>query len=173
MKQADFDEKLIERIAAGDGSAFREVYEVTSGAVYGYALSILKDPHRAEDVMHDAYLKLYANAGNYRPMGKPLAWVLVIVRNLCLSELRKEQPAEYSEAVAEPRPGRREDEQTEARVLIETALAHLSDEEAQIVTLHALTGWKMREIACLTGLPTSTVLSKYNRALKKMKQILS
>ncbi len=173
MKQAEFDEKLIKRIAAGDGSAFREVYEATSGAVYGYALSILKDPRCAEDVMHDAYLKLYENAGRYRPMGKPLAWLLVIVRNLCLSQLRKEQAVEYSDTVAKPRPDRCEYEQTETRILIETALAQLSSEEAQIVTLHALTGWKMREIADLTGLPLPTVLSKYNRALKKMKQVLS
>lgn len=49
-------------------------------------------------------------------------------------------------------------------------LESLGEEERQIVTLHALTGLKHREVAALLGLPLATVLSKYNRALKKMQQ---
>ena len=49
------------------------------------------------------------------------------------------------------------------RALLDT----LSDEEREIVTLHALTGLKHREIAALLELALPTVLSKYNRAIKK------
>lgn len=45
----------------------------------------------------------------------------------------------------------------------------LSSEESAIVVMHAVSGMKHREIAEVTGLSLSTVLSKYNRALKKMK----
>ena len=48
----------------------------------------------------------------------------------------------------------------------------LSDEERQIVSLHAVAGLKHREIGELTGLPLATVLTKYNRALAKMKKTL-
>ena len=51
---------------------------------------------------------------------------------------------------------------------LEALLSALGDEERQIVTLHALTGLKHREIAELLGLPLATVLSKYSRALKKL-----
>jgi len=40
------------------------------------------------------------------------------------------------------------------------------------VTLHAVTGWKHKEIAALLDLPLSTVLSKYRRALQKLRDIL-
>jgi RNA polymerase sigma-70 factor (ECF subfamily) len=44
----------------------------------------------------------------------------------------------------------------------------LSDEERQIITLHAVSGLKHRQIAELLDIPLSTVLSKYNRAIKKL-----
>ena len=43
------------------------------------------------------------------------------------------------------------------------------EEERQIILLHAVSGLKHREIAELLEKPLSTVLSKYNRGLKKMK----
>lgn len=53
-------------------------------------------------------------------------------------------------------------------MMLEAVLSALSDEERAIVTLHALTGLRHREIAALLGLPLPTVLSKYSRALKKL-----
>ena len=52
------------------------------------------------------------------------------------------------------------------------ALSYLADEERRIVLLHAVTGMKHREIAALLELPLPTVLSKYHRALKKMRIFL-
>ena len=60
----------------------------------------------------------------------------------------------------------------EERVLLQTALAALEDRERQVVLLHAVTGLKHREIAALLALPLATVLSKYHRALKKMRAYL-
>ena len=55
---------------------------------------------------------------------------------------------------------------------MQQALATLGEEERRIILLHAVTGLKHREIAALLELPLSTVLSKYNRALKKMRAYL-
>ena len=56
------------------------------------------------------------------------------------------------------------------RMVLETAMSVLDAEERQIVILHAMTGFRHREIAEVLDLPTGTVLSKYNRALKKMRK---
>ena len=58
------------------------------------------------------------------------------------------------------------------RNILQHALANLGDEERRIVLLHAVTGMKHREIAALLELPLPTVLSKYHRALKKMRSFL-
>ena len=56
----------------------------------------------------------------------------------------------------------------EDRLMLEAAFRALSPQECQIVLLHAVSGLKHREIARLMELPLSTVLSKYNRSLKKL-----
>ena len=57
----------------------------------------------------------------------------------------------------------------EDRLILTECMKLLSDEERQIVILHAVAGFKHRETAKLLELPLSTVLSKYNRAMKKLK----
>ncbi len=57
-------------------------------------------------------------------------------------------------------------------MVLHAALTVLKEDERQIVLLHASAGLKHREIAANLGIPLSTVLSKYNRAIKKLKQHL-
>ncbi|MBR5472193.1 MAG: hypothetical protein IKU81_08835 [Oscillibacter sp.] len=63
-----------------------------------------------------------------------------------------------------------QDVKPEDRQLLQTALAALSQTERQVVLLHAVTGLKHREIAEILELPLATVLSKYRRALRKLKE---
>ena len=57
-------------------------------------------------------------------------------------------------------------------MVLEAALNILSDEERQIITLHSISGLKQREIADLLNLKLTTVLSKYHRGLKKLKDAI-
>ena len=167
MNAAQLDEQLIIRMGRGDGAAFRELYHQTSGAVYGFALSILKNRHDAEDVMHDAFIRAYTGAVSYVPMGKPMAWILTIVRNLSYNRLRSgevcEDLSQYEHLVSA------DGEMSEDRIVLEKAMQILDFQERQIVILHAVIGMKHREIAELLDLPTGTILSKYSRSLKKIK----
>ena len=84
-------EECLGRMSAGDEGALGEFYHRTRAAVYGYALSLLKNAHDAEDVLQECYLKLCADPTAYRAEGKPMAYLLRIVRNLCLDRLRFRQ----------------------------------------------------------------------------------
>ena len=61
----------------------------------------------------------------------------------------------------------------EDKIIVEACMKILSDEERQIVTLHAVSGFKHREIAGFLDIPLPTVLSRYNRALKKLRKYLT
>lgn len=162
-------EDCIARIAGGDKEALAQLYAQTRPAVYGFALSILKNPHDAEDVLHDAYLQVWNAAPQYRPRGKAMAWLLTIVRNLAMDQLRRQKHEEpltwegwQTQLAVVPAVS------AEDRMALAALLTALEDQERQIVTLHTLTGLKHREIAALLDLPLPTVLSKYSRALKKL-----
>ena len=162
-------DRCIAGIAGGDQDALAEFYGRTRPAVYGFALSILKNAHDAEDVLHDAYLQVWQAAGQYRTQGKPRAWLMTIVRNLALSHLRQQGRTEplaqedWQDRLADNPAVTQED-----RMTLTALLEALGDQERQIVTLHALAGLKHREIAAMLSLPLPTVLSKYSRALKKL-----
>ena len=165
-------ENCIVQIAAGDREALTPLYRQTSATVYGFALSILKNRQDAEDVLQDTYIRIWNAAGSYTPGGKPLAWILTITRNLALMRMRERSrtvemsPDVWQSFLAEEAAGNQED-----RLMLASLLEMLSDQERQIVMLHAMTGWKHREIAELLHLPLPTVLSKYNRALKKIRNV--
>lgn len=167
-------EQYILQIAGGDREALSRLYGETHAAVYGFALSILKNQYDAEDVTHDAYLHIWSAAGSYRTQGKPLAWIFTITRNLAYRRFREkarveEIAPENGQALFAAAP----EIHPEDRLVLKLLLENLTDEERQIVTLHAMTGLKHREIADILNLKLSTVLSKYNRALKKLRNLLT
>lgn len=163
-------EDCIARIAGGDKDALADLYSRTRPAVYGFALSILKNEHDAEDVLHDAYLQIWQASGSYQGQGKPMAWILTITRNLALSRLRQQSRTEpLTMEDWQDRFADRETVSHEDRMALSALLAALEDTERQIVALHALSGLKHRGIAEMMKMPLPTVLSKYHRAMKKLR----
>lgn len=163
---------LLSRIAAGDRDALAMFYEQTRGAVYSYALSVLKNEQDAQDALHDSYLLIVRNASKYRAQGKPMAWIFTVVKHVCLQQLRKRRKAD--EYAKEQVFGFELCEELSAddRLTLCACMERLSDEERQIVVLHAVAGFRHREIASVMELPLATVLSKYHRSLKKLKAVL-
>lgn len=166
-------EELFIQIAEGDMQALETVYHQTYQAVYGFILSILKNQYDAEDILQETYIKIKTGAHLYKPQGKPLAWIFTIARNLSYMKIRKDkntQTSPYEELENMLDFSAVEDK--ENKLLLEAAFSILGDEERQIIILHANTGMKHREIAALVKLPLSTVLSKYNRGLKKLRNYI-
>lgn len=168
------EEALLPRIAQGDRDALAALYRQTSQAVYGFILSMIPNRQEAEDLLQETYLQIYRHAGAYRAQDKPMAWVLTIARNLALMRLRtvsREQPTP-EEALPQPAAGN-DLQAAEDHLLLQAALQRLGEEERQVVLLHAVAGLRHRESAALLGLPLSTVLSRYARALRKLRGYLS
>ena len=170
------DEELLRRVGDGDQEAFYELYQSTDRTMYSFILSILKNPQDAEEVMQETYLKVWTSAASYHSQGKPLAWMFTIARNLCymrfrdqkrqadmgLDDLNGEETGELCLPL----------ENLADAMVLRSALEILKEDERQIVLLHASAGLKHREIASNLQMPLATVLSKYNRAIKKLKQYL-
>ena len=160
-------DKDLRKLARGKSQALDEVYELTKGAVYGFIFSILKNEEDSEDVMQDTYLKVCLNADQYRTQGKPMAWIMTIARNLALMKRYADIPDYEWDAIADDNA----EFGSEDRMVLKAALTNLNSEESQIVLLHAVSGLKHREIAEMLDMPLATVLSKYNRSIKKLQKM--
>lgn len=170
----NIDEAIFTRIAENDMAAFETFYRQTERILYAYVLSMLKNHDDALDVVQDTYLKIRAAAHLYKPMGKPMAWVFTIARNLSVSKLRfktRNDSLEVDDLENDLSFSYVTDH--EDRLVLQTALKILSEEENQIILLHAISGFTHREIADSLGMKLSTVLSKYHRGLKKLKKYLT
>lgn len=163
---------LLTKISNGDRAALTTLYNQLHKAIFGYALSIVGNTHDAEDVLHDCFLSVVKNIGSYQSKGTAKAWIFTIAKNLCFQKLRDRKKADLQT----PEDWDRLPDTTalpDDRLAVEASLRCLSEEDRQIVILHAVSGFRHREIAAFMNMPLSTVLSKYNRSLKKLKTILS
>ena len=168
--QKSLIENYIKDISKGDKEALSKLYEVTKSSVYGFALSILKNMHDAEDVLQEVYVKIYENASLYQANKKTLAWILKITKNLALMKIRKNKNHNNIDDFRETLSDYKEITDNEDKMLIVTIFEEISDEERNIIVLHSVSGFKFREISKLLEMPLATVLSKYNRAIKKIKE---
>ena len=164
-------QELLGRVGEGDTAAFIQLYEETRAAVYGFIFSILKNRQDAEDALQEVFLTIDANAGNYRPSGSPMGWIMAIAKNTSLMLLRGRRQAVSLEEAPEPAAAAGPFP-TEDRLVLEKAMLILDETERQVVMLHAVAEMKHREIAQLLGLSLSGTLSKYRRALHKLRNQL-
>lgn len=166
------DDKIMKRIANYDTSAFEELYNNTSGAVFGLAMSILANQSDADDVVQETYISIYNNASNYKGRGKAMAWIFTIARNHALMKIRDRQKRSHVDLddIYNIGSGNNVEEEYHKEQLVDVLLRILKEDERQIVVMHAMSGMKHKDIAKIMGMPLSTVLSKYKRSLEKLRK---
>lgn len=155
-------------ISKGDMRALEKLYNNTRTIVLGYAFSILKNITEAEDVMQDVYLNIYKSACLYSSKNKALAWIITITRNLCLEKIRKKNKIIFDDIDSVEHLLSDKDISYD-KVLLKALLEELNSEERQIVILNSMCGFTFLEIGKMMDLKLSTVLSKYNRAIKRLR----
>lgn len=168
------DTQLIEGcllgLSKGDKSFMERLYRNTSTAVYGFCLSIVKNPQDAEDILQNTYIKIFETADSYTPQGKPMAWIFTIAKNLALMKIREyKKVSDIPQEEWENFYTQNENLSSDDKLVLRTSMQMLTEEERQIVMLHAVCGFKHREIADLLQLSLSTTLSKYHRAINRLK----
>lgn len=166
----DILETLLFKMAKGEKEAFEEFYKSTKTSVFAFALSILKSIPDAEDITQTAYLNLFSNVKKYKSKGKPMAWILTMVKNLCYDKIRKESHTEALQDLENNKVEITTYSTMDNKLLAEACLNILPDEERNILILHIVSGLKRREISELLQIPMGTVATKYNRALEKIKK---
>ncbi len=87
---AAFDhEAAIAACARGDRSALRRLYDVEARQMLGVALRIVRQRQLAEDVVQDAFIRVWEKAASFDPQrGSARGWLYSVVRHRALNEVR-------------------------------------------------------------------------------------
>ena len=171
MTKQELD-KLMLRLQRGDESAFEQIYNDTKRGLFAFIMSICRNYQTAQDMMQTANIRLRTTISNYRAGSNAYAWLYTIAKNATINELNRSKRERATESF--------EDDAKYGTYSIDEELSPvtgamnkvLGDEEREIVTLHAISGFKHREIAEMTGRPVGSVIWAYNNALAKLKKEL-
>jgi len=172
-------EDLMGAVAGGDMDALGELYGALRTAVYSAALSIVRDPSAAEEVLHDTFVRVYERANQYRPGSNPKAWIVAIARNLAIDRLRRRQretAVSEVEVAAQTKgvvgAGAATDSTAIDALGLVAALEHLDPTDREIVVLYTVVGLAHREIATQLCIPEGTVRWRYRRALRRLAELI-
>lgn len=84
----DYDAELV-ACAAGDQSALRRLYDQEGPRLLGVAKRIVRDTALAEDIVHDAFIRVWTGAGSFDPLrGAARGWLYTVTRHLALNAVR-------------------------------------------------------------------------------------
>lgn len=90
--QKEADRKLVERARSGDREAFSELVRNHRAQAYGWANSIARDAHLAEDIVQDALIRAFLHLGTLMDASRFLPWLQRIIRNQAYMKLRRGGP---------------------------------------------------------------------------------
>ena len=166
-------EDLFPKIASGDEQAFEELYYISYRPIYSFLLSMTLNKEDADDLLQDTFLRIRAAAHLYRNQGNPMGWMMKIAKNLFLMKKRKEKGKEtvsIDEIYNMVETTFNHIDNVNNRIFLQELFLNISEEEREIIIMNVVSGLTFREVAEILDKPMGTVLSKYHRAMKKLKK---
>ena len=171
------DAELVAGLVAGEVDAIRLLYQRYGTLAYSLAFRILGDHGRAEDVVQDAFMRVWSYARSFDAgRGSVRTWLLTAVRNRAVDYLRgrpgqERQELELSREILAQGGGSdpwREVSESLERQAVRQALATLPQEQRQVVELAYYGGYTQPEIAEMVRVPLGTVKGRTRLALEKL-----
>lgn len=172
---------LLSQVAGGNEASFSELYQHSSAKLHGVALRILRNKELAEDVLQDAFVKIWSRARDFDPViASPMTWMAAIVRNRALDEVRRRaarpsgngDQAELEKLASDdehPIVGLEREDDVKR---LFRCLDELEDEKREIVKLAYLNGLSRDELAKRFARPEGTIKTWLHRSLAQLKGCL-
>lgn len=164
------EEALVNALQTHQSTDFSRLYTAYAPALYGVLLRLVNDPIRAEDLLQDAFVKIWLNSHHYNPaQGRLFTWLLTITRNVAMDELRARKV--HSKANTD---WYNQSDQAVLPDLIEGPLkglliSSLAPNYRAVVELMYYRGFTSQEAAAKLKLPLGTVKTRIRTALRHLK----
>lgn len=166
--------------AAGDRAALKRLYEHDVDRLLGVAMRIVRGRDLADDVVHDAFIRIWRHAGDFDPArGSARAWMFTIVRNTALNMIRgrgrevpvdAERLAEVPDSAADPSDVMERVADADA---LKVCLERLEPIRRTSVLLAYVDGYSHPQIAARLNVPLGTVKAWIRRSIFALKECLT
>jgi RNA polymerase sigma-70 factor (ECF subfamily) len=179
------DEELIRRLLDGEKLAFEAIFDRYGDLVYSTALRVLRDPHLAQDISQEVFVRLWRKPQSFDPeRGRFLTWLISVTRNRAVDEIRsrgrrqRHETASPEERQREIPAGEADDPVRSAHLseqarTVRGALAQLPSEQQQVIELAYFGGLTQKEIADRLDQPLGTVKTRIRLGMQKLRAALS
>lgn len=148
--------------------------------MFNVCLRMVSQRDAAEDVLQEAFLKAFTRIDSFKFESTFGAWLKRIVVNTTINHLRKKKvETDYLDDLQNPQEAVHEDESgfLDEEMLntaaIQKAMKGLPEGYKVVFSLYAIEGYDHKEIAGILGISDGTSKSQYNRARKKLKELLT
>jgi len=173
------DNEIISRVLKGEQNAYAELVNRYQAYVFTLVLRMIKSREDAEEVAQDVFIKAYRSLADFRGESKFSTWLYTIANTTSITFLRKKKLDVHSldnekvfEAADSKNSGFRANlvEQKSRVNMVNEAIAMLSPDDAEIITLFYKAEQNLEEISRILRLETNTVKVRLHRARTRLKE---
>ena len=173
------DNEIISRVLKGEQNAYAELVNRYQNYVFTLILRMIKSREDAEEVAQDVFIKAYRSLADFRGESKFSTWLYTIANTTSITFLRKKKLDVHSldnekvfEVADSKDSGFRANlvEQKSRVNMVNEAIAMLSPDDAEIITLFYKAEQNLEEIARILRLETNTVKVRLHRARTRLKE---
>lgn len=175
-EQAWTEELLLQGLRASEPRAFKQLYKQYSAALYGIIRQIVREEEQANEVLQDAFVKIWKYIADYdESKAKLFTWMLNIARNRAIDVYRQKQKksiknTEYREPESLPE-GQGQDALQEELIYLKEHVQTLGENQAKVLDLLYYKGYTQVEAAEYLDIPLGTVKSRLRLAIQKLQKI--
>jgi len=173
------DNEIISQVLSGNHQAYAELVNRYQNYVFTLTMRMIKGREDAEEVAQDVFIKAYKYLADFRGASKFSTWLYTIVNNTCITFLRKKKLQVHSlddEHVFEVADrldsgfSANRVEQKSRQAMVNDAIALLSPDDAQIITLFYKAEQSLEETATVLGIEVNAAKVRLHRARTRLKE---
>lgn len=164
------DLRLVQAAKEGDRDAFERLMRAHAAPVYAHALRFFGDPHAAEEVVQEVFIKVHRSLATFDGSAAFSTWLFRITRNACMDMLRSGRRRPIPVDLVDVSLSAPDDTASSAitRATLESALRALTPEDRDAISAVGLFGLSYAEAGIALGIPEGTVKSRVFRARRAL-----
>ncbi len=172
------EEELVGLLKNRDQNAFSYLYDNYAAALNGIIVRMVEDVQLAEDILQDAFVKIWNNFGQYdNTKGRLFTWMINITRNLTIDTLRskgykKQQKISQDENSVSTYQDRSYSADKFDTIGLRKQLQNLKPDQKVIIDLAYFNGYTQDEISKEMGIPLGTVKTRMRTAIIELRKLI-